>query len=258
MTRRPDGPSCWAVIPAGGAGRRMNAAIPKQYLPLRGKPVISYPLELFCAHPRISGVVVALAADDPYWPTLEVECHGKPVVTAPGGEERCHSVLNALNQLQSLAGPDDWVLVHDAARPCLRRSDLDKLIGAVTDHPVGGLLGVPVRDTIKRVDSRDRVYETVDRASLWHALTPQMFRLQPLRSALLRALDEGVLVTDEAGAIELSGARPIIVEGSADNIKITHPEDLARAAFNLAQAHQLPADEAAQFDELDGLTADEG
>lgn len=226
----------WAVIPAAGVGSRMQADRPKQYLPLHGKTVLEHTLARFLDHPKIDGVVVALSENDPWWRELALQ-HAK-LFTALGGEERCHSVLNALNGLLSQADEKDWVLVHDAARPCLRREDLDHLIDVLQEHPVGGLLGLPVADTMKRSDSSDAVVETVSREHLWRALTPQMFRLGELREALEAALQNGQLVTDDASAMELMGKAPKMVEGHGDNIKITRPQDLALAQLYLAQQNE--------------------
>jgi len=221
-------PACWAVVPAAGAGRRVGAERPKQYLPLAGRSVIEHTLSRLATHPAVCGIVVALAAEDPYWPALRLELP-VPVETVRGGVERCHSVLAALDHLADRVAGGQWVLVHDAARPCLRGRDISALIEQVRDEPDGGLLGLPLTDTIKRADSTDHVVGSVDRSGLWRALTPQMFRLEPLRAALRGALDDSVLVTDEAAAMERTGARPRMVEGAPDNIKITHPQDLAVA-----------------------------
>ncbi len=225
----------WAVVPAAGAGRRMGSETPKQYLELNGRLVIDHTLQALLDHPRISGVYVALSPDDGWWGNSAFVRHPK-VVRVNGGAERCHSVLNALQLLQQTAEEGDWVLVHDAARPCLQHSDLDALMDQLKDHPVGGLLGVPVRDTMKRTDSEGLVRETVSRDGLWHAYTPQMFRLGLLKGALEDALAKGVLVTDDASAMELAGHGPQMVEGRSDNIKITRPGDLELAAFYLQQA----------------------
>jgi len=233
-------PKHWAIIPAAGVGRRMGADIPKQYLPLLGRPVIDHSIERILLHPRIDGVVVALGAEDGWWADTGFAGH-PDLQRVGGGAERCHSVLNALDALAGRAGPDDWVLVHDAARPCVRRDDVTRLVDGLSDHPVGGLLGMAVRDTMKRSDAQGAVLETVDRDNLWHAFTPQMFRLGMLHDALARALAAGVLVTDEASAMEWAGHRPQMVAGSADNLKITRPEDLVLAAFHL----QLQEDEEA-------------
>ncbi len=222
----------WAVVPAAGAGRRMGSETPKQYLELNGRLVIDHTLQRLLDHPWISGVYVALSPDDGWWGNSEFVRHPK-IVRVNGGAERCHSVLNALHLLQQTAEAGDWVLVHDAARPCLQREDLDRLLEQLKDHPVGGLLGVPVRDTMKRTDGEGLVQETVSRDGLWHAYTPQMFRLGLLEQALEAALAKGELVTDDASAMELAGHVPKMVEGRSDNIKITRPGDLELAAFYL-------------------------
>jgi len=231
-------PGYWAVVPAAGAGARMGADQPKQYLALAGRKVLDHTLARLRAEPRIQAVVVALAPDDPHWSSLDCATPRSgetPVYTVVGGAERCHSVLNALERLVELAKPEDWVLAHDAARPCLRRQDLTGLMDSLAGHPVGGLLGLPVSDTLKRCRDDGEVVATVDRAGLWRALTPQMFRLGMLRDALQAALADNVLVTDEAGAMERVGWSPRMVHGHGDNIKITHPQDLALAELYLRQ-----------------------
>jgi 2-C-methyl-D-erythritol 4-phosphate cytidylyltransferase len=227
-------PKFWAVIPAAGVGSRMQADRPKQYLPLDGRTVIEQTLDIFLRHPRIAGVVVAVSHDDAYFPSL-CPVTDKPLQVVDGGTERCHSVLNALRGLGALAHPADWVLVHDAARPCLSDDDLERLIETLRDDPVGGILATPVRDTKKRATPDGRIAATVDRADLWRAFTPQMFRLATLTSALEKALEDGFMVTDEASALEHAGHAPRLVEGSAENIKITRPEDLRLAEFYLAE-----------------------
>ncbi|MEE4378792.1 MAG: 2-C-methyl-D-erythritol 4-phosphate cytidylyltransferase [Candidatus Competibacteraceae bacterium] len=222
----------WAVVPAAGIGKRMEAHTPKQYLVLAGVSVIVHTLETLLSHPRISGVVVVINPNDEWWDTLHLESD-KPLITTTGGEERCHSVRNGLLALTDWAQPDDWVLVHDAARPCLHRTDLDKLLDTLAADPVGGLLAMPVRDTMKRSDAHERIAATVERQNLWHALTPQMFRLNRLLAALQQAEERNLQVTDEASAIEAMGLQPRLVEGRADNIKITRPEDMALAEFYL-------------------------
>ena len=229
----------WALIPAAGMGRRMGGDIPKQYLPLGGRTVLEHTLDALAWHPDISGLVLVHGIDDPRAATLPDQLQGKPLLRAPGGAERSDSVLSGLERLAGQASDQDWVLVHDAARPCLRRADLDRLIGTLRDHPVGGLLGVPVRDTMKRADAGNTVRETVDRDDLWHALTPQMFRLGILRAALQAARGRGLPVTDDASAMELAGHVPLLVEGHGDNLKITRPEDLALAEFHLRQQERL-------------------
>jgi 2-C-methyl-D-erythritol 4-phosphate cytidylyltransferase len=224
----------WVIIPAAGIGARMQADRPKQYLPLAGKSVIEHTLARFIAHPAIVGMVVALSEQDPFWDSLQIKSD-KPMLRAQGGAERCHSVLNALELLGEHAEDSDWVLVHDAARPCVRREDIDTLMHSLQDHEVGGLLAIPVRDTMKHSNAANEVEETLERSCLWHALTPQMFRLGLLREALREALQQGVLVTDESSAMEHAGMRPLLVEGHADNIKITRPEDLVLAEFYINQ-----------------------
>ncbi len=232
-----DTPRYWGVIPAAGKGTRMGAERPKQYLELAGRTVLEYTLERLAADPRIAGIVVALGPDDADWRRLAMPA-GVEVRTVPGGAERCHSVLNALELLAGHAAADDWVLVHDAARPCLRPADLSRLLDILAGDPVGGLLALPVRDTMKRAGAGDHVDTTVDRSGLWHALTPQMFRLRALREALAGAIAAGVLVTDEAAAMEWAGHRPRLVAGAGDNLKITRPEDLPLAEYYLARQLQ--------------------
>jgi 2-C-methyl-D-erythritol 4-phosphate cytidylyltransferase len=224
----------WAVIPAAGAGRRMGSDQPKQYLELLGKTVLEHTIERLANTPEIQGVVVTLSPDDGYWSELGITCD-KPLFKVEGGAERCHSVLNALDFLNGVADHNDWVLVHDAARPCLRQDDIERLINELNSHPVGGLMGLPVSDTVKRTDAAGDVLQTVERNHLWRALTPQMFRLGELREALRGAIDNSQLVTDEASAIELTGKAPHMVEGHADNIKITRPQDLKLAELYLTQ-----------------------
>ena len=232
----------WVIIPAAGVGRRMRSDTPKQYLLLNNKPVLEHTINVFNTHDAISEIVVAISNEDEYWPSLNIN-YDKPVHVAEGGKERCDSVLNGLKFLETKAKDDDWVLVHDAARPCLRNDDLNSLLAVLEGHPVGGILAVPVRDTMKRaIENSDLIKETVERDGLWHALTPQMFRFKVLKDALESALRKNKPMTDEASAIELAGLHPVLVEGHADNLKITRPEDLALAAFFLRQADFEQAD----------------
>ncbi len=227
----------WAVIPAAGVGKRMKADRPKQYLPLGDKSVLEQTISVFDRHSKIAGIVVIVTDGDPYW--AELRCAtSKPLYVAAGGVERCHSVLNGLELLQQNASDTDWVLVHDAARPCLRQGDIDHLITELEGDEVGGILAVPVRDTMKRADSRGRIAHTEERNGMWHALTPQMFPLGLLSRGLNQALADGFEVTDEASAMEHAGMAPKLVEGHGDNIKITRPEDLALAAFFLQQTQE--------------------
>lgn len=221
----------WAVIPAAGVGSRMQSNIPKQYLTISDKTILEHTLDRFIQHTKISGVVVAISTGDEYWPELSVTSD-KPVIVAAGGAERCHSVLSALKTLSKYAKAQDWVLVHDAARPCLRCEDIDKLIEEASQHAVGGLLAAPVKDTMKR-SANNVITETVERDNLWHALTPQMFRLAELQEALENIVKNDLIVTDEAQAMEVMHKMPLLVEGHLDNIKITRPEDLELAIHYL-------------------------
>ncbi len=212
----------------------MGASIPKQYLQLCGKAIMCHTLDRLTAVGSVAGIVLALGAEDEYWQGIAYRAE-KPLVTVTGGEERCYSVLNALRWLLEQERAPEWVLVHDAARPCVRTDEVERFITAMRSSPHGGLLGVPLSDTIKRSNAGGEVIATVERGGLWRALTPQMFRLQALHDAITRAIAAGELVTDEAAAMELAGYAPRLVEGSADNIKVTRPVDLKMAEFFLGQ-----------------------
>jgi len=236
MTGPAAAPRHWAIVAAAGQGRRMDAERPKQYLMLAGATVLEHAIRPLLAHSRIEGIMVMLAADDEFWPTLPLASAPR-VQTALGGAARQHSVLNGLVALESKAGPEDWILVHDGARPCLGTDELDTLMAAVEHDQVGGLLAVPVADTLKRADETGlRCEATLERKALWSAQTPQMFRYRLLRSALERALAQGVDVTDEAAAVEFMGHRPRLVRGSSRNIKITGRDDLILAEALLRSA----------------------
>ena len=222
-----------AVIPAAGSGVRMGEKVPKQYLQLAGQTVLEHSLDALLACKRINRVVVVVSAGDKYWPGIRERYTDRRVTSVNGGAERCHSVLNGLEYLASVAGENDWVLVHDAARPCVRHQDIGMLMTTLEHDPVGGLLGVPVADTMKQVDGEGCIVQTVEREGLWRALTPQMFRPGLLRDALKQAIAGGVMVTDDAAAMEMEGHKPRMVEGQADNIKITRPGDLQLAEFYL-------------------------
>lgn len=216
----------WVVLPAAGVGSRMQADRPKQYLLWGQRTLIEHTLDCFLDQPGLSGLVVALSVDDDWWDELPCARDSRITRTA-GGRERADSVLKGLLALRQLGAADaDWVLVHDAARPNLTDSDLQKLIHTLADDPVGGLLAVPVRDTLKQVGDDGRVSATPDRSLFWQAYTPQMFRLGALQQALTDALAAGASITDEASAMEWAGMAPLLVEGRADNIKVTRPEDL--------------------------------
>lgn len=204
----------------------MGVDRPKQYLQLAGRTVLEHSVAPLLAHPAIAAAVVAIRADDRWWSTLDLSKDPR-VHTCPGGTERADSVRNALDLLRKQgAQNDDWVLVHDAARPCLLAEDLKGLIDTLKDEHIGGLLAVPLTDTVKRAAGDGRVETTLTRTGLWRAATPQMFRFGPLRQALEAAAAEGLLVTDESMAMEHMGHRPLLVASSARNLKITHPSDL--------------------------------
>ena len=221
-----------AVVPAAGVGSRMKADRPKQYLEIHGKTILEHTVEKLLSHPQVAQIVVAISDDDPYYPELALN-QNPQVIRVSGGSERADSVLSALNYIaeQQLS---DWVMVHDAARPCVQLSDIDKLISGAMSHDVGAILAAPVRDTMKR-GAQGQIEHTVERADLWHALTPQMFRAKPLWKALSEALKQGASITDEASAFEWKGLSPALVAGRLDNFKITQPEDLALAEFYLSQ-----------------------
>lgn len=222
-------PAIAAVIPAAGIGKRMQTNIPKQYLTLHGKTILEHSAERLMSLPAVGKLWLALAADDPYFDKTPL-AHAD-IQRAKGGAERMHSVLNALNFIDEHQFP--WVLVHDAARPLVRRADIEQLIARCLDAGEGGILACRVRDTMKR--GENSVAETVSREHLWHALTPQFFPTKMLRAALHDAIQAGVNVTDEASAMEWAGHKVLLIEGHSDNIKITQPADLALAAFYLEQ-----------------------
>jgi len=223
----------WVIVPAAGVGARMGGNTPKQYLPLAGKTVLAQTLQRLAQLPGLGRIVVALHPEDPCWqaqslpPTL-------PLSTCAGGRERSDSVLNALQSLQGLADEQDWMLVHDAVRPCVRLDDIAGLLQDIEVHPCGGLLAIPVSSTLKRSDAAGDIVATLPRDHVWQAATPQAFRFGALRQALQAAVEAGVAITDEASAMELAGHSPRLVRGSADNIKITYPEDLVLAELILA------------------------
>ena len=218
----------WAVVPAAGVGKRMNADRPKQYLELADKTVIEHTLLRLLSADVFTVVAVAISEEDPYWPELAVSKHEK-IITADGGKERADSVLSALKSIRALASDEDWVLVHDAARPCITASDIKLLIETLRDDEVGGILALSSHDTLKDVQGKN-ILGTLDRSHIWRALTPQMFKYGSLKNALEIA-EGNPAITDEASALELQGLQPKIVEGRPDNIKITRPEDLALAQF---------------------------
>ena len=216
----------WALLPCAGNGSRSGAAGPKQYEPVAGQPMVLHTLAAFAAVPRLHGVLVVVSAGDLFFEGCTGLLDASVLVADCGGSTRAQSVLNGLNALLAQgADAHDWVLVHDAARCLITAQQVDSLIDACEGDPVGGLLALPLPDTLKRaVDGR--VVQTVDRSDKWLAQTPQMFRLGALRSALAAA---GDAVTDEASAMEMAGHAPLLVQGSAQNFKVTYPQDFALA-----------------------------
>lgn len=223
-------PAIAAVMPAAGIGKRMQAEKPKQYLSLQGKTILEHSAERVLAVPGVSRLWLAVAAEDPYF-TQTTLATSDAVQQVQGGAERADSVLNALLEIDEHQYP--WVLVHDAARPLVRRQDIETLIAQCLQAGTGGILACPVRDTMKR--GQQFVHQTVERNQLWHALTPQFFPTSQLKAALQQALQQGCQVTDEASAMEFAGHPVLLVEGQSDNIKITQPADLSLAAFYLEQ-----------------------
>ncbi len=233
-----------ALVPAAGWGSRMGPqnrrATPKQYLPLAGQPMIRHALATLCASPAISNVFVVLAPDDALWPAAQMAALGPKLrVLRCGGETRAQSVANGLRAMAAELGDagaigNDWVLVHDAARPCLTVAMVAKLIAEVGEDDAGGLLAVPVADTLKRASDTGHVVQTVPRENLWQAQTPQMFR----HRLLLDALDFAPQVTDDASAMEALGLAPRLVAADASNLKVTYPLDLQIAEWILQHRHE--------------------
>ncbi|HVS27567.1 MAG TPA: 2-C-methyl-D-erythritol 4-phosphate cytidylyltransferase [Burkholderiales bacterium] len=222
----------YALIPAAGGGARLGGGTPKQYLSLNGRPMLYYSVKRLCANPRIARVYVVLAPSDNWFAQYDWrEFSGKLKPLHCGGETRAASVLNGLTAMQSNVGAEDWVLVHDAARPCLSDMLLNKLLDEVAEDGVGGLLALPVADTLKRADGASRVLRTEPRDGLWQAQTPQMFR----HATLTRALQamQNMEVTDEARAMEGLGLQPKLVVSDARNLKVTYPQDVELAQIIL-------------------------
>lgn len=224
--------SHYALIPAAGIGARMGVNLPKQYLDIAGRPLLWHAIRVFEEHPLIHGVFVVLSPEDSYWNDYDWSAFSKLTLLRCGGVTRAESVLNGLKAMAGKVASDDWVLVHDAARPCLSRRLLDKLLAEVIEDPVGGILAAPVADTLKREGDGRRIEETVPRERLWGAQTPQMFHHGLLKRALEHA---GTTVTDEASAIEALGLSPLLVEGDITNLKVTFPRDLELATWLLGR-----------------------
>lgn len=226
---------CWAVLPAAGTGSRMGGELPKQYMEVAGATLLEHSLRALLECERLTGIVVALHAKDSRAAALPI-FQDPRVHTVTGAEQRSGSVLAGLNALADRAAPRDWVLVHDAARPCLQAEDIVKLMETVTASGTGGILAEPIVDTVKEGSHDALVVRTLDRATLWRAQTPQMFRLDELRRALAQAHERGLVVTDEASAMELAGHPVQLIAASTGNLKVTIPADLPLAAWYL-QAH---------------------
>ncbi len=231
-------PRLWCLLPAAGVGQRMQAQVPKQYLPLAGKTLLE--VTLAAIHNAFPGaeILLPLHPSDPWWPEVQerllVQYPDLKLTTCVGGDERALSVLAGLQALSQRAQAEDWVLVHDIARPCVSKTDLHQLWQELHRHPVGGLLAAPVADTLKRSDAQQQAIATVERQQLWQALTPQMFRYGLLKNSLEQGLQQGLTLTDEASAIEAAGYHPLLIPGSRSNIKVTLPSDLPLAEQLLA------------------------
>ena len=217
----------WVVVPAAGTGRRMKADIPKQYLELSGQAVLLHTMKRLASCPGISGLFLGITAGDPYWQELSFTAPWLKQV-CDGGAERADTVSLVLDDMAGAVQQTDWVLVHDAARPCITHTDVLQLMKLASQQE-GGLLGRPISDTVKLADKNNRVRETIPRDGLWRAQTPQMFRYGELRNALQNAKKKGLVITDEASAMEFAGYQPLMVQGRPDNIKITVPGDLQLA-----------------------------
>lgn len=219
----------WCIVPAAGIGSRMQKQCPKQYLPFRSSTILDITLSRLMACQIFEKIIVCLKSSDKYWADSRY-VNDDRIIIAEGGDERADSVLNGINALKQHAAPADWVLVHDAARPCIRRADIKCLIDTAMEQQQGAILAVPIHDTVKSVQAGVST-QTLDRRALWRALTPQIFALDRLQQALINAREAGRVVTDEASAMEQSNHIVNIVHGHADNIKITCPEDLVLANF---------------------------
>lgn len=224
------------IVPAAGIGKRMKAQQPKQYLVIEKHTILEHTVHRLLSHPDIALVVIAISAEDEYFSSTSL-AELANVSTVIGGKERVDSVLAGLQSINAQEYP--WVLVHDAARPCVSHSDISTLIKQCKVANTGGLLATPIRDTIKRAGSHNLVLETVDREQLWHALTPQMYPTSLLLLAIEKALTDNIKITDEASAIECIGGESLLVEGSSDNLKITRPDDLHLAEYILAKQKAL-------------------
>ncbi len=229
------------VVPAAGIGSRMNADLPKQYLTLAGTTIIDRTLEALLSHQKIDELLVVINKNDSYWQHSRF-FNDPRISIIDGGIERYHSVLNALRSLDELVHDQEWIMVHDVVRPFINHNDLTQLINGVSKSIDGLVLGLPVRDTMKRTDSCGRVVNTISRELLWHAFTPQMFRIGQLKSAIERCLLNKVNITDEACAMEYCGFNPTMLHSSPTNFKITYPHDIRLAELMLTSLQDYKHD----------------
>ena len=223
----------WALIPAAGIGTRMKSELPKQYLEIDGKTILEHSLSKFLEHPSIDKVVVALHPKDNHWAKIKIANHSK-IITVEGGATRAESVLNGLKAIQQQHQQEDWVMVHDAARPCLDAGSIDALIQAGNESKHGAILAIPSVDTVKLANANQTIDKTLNREQIWLAQTPQYFPVQTLADAIETGLEQGLAITDEASAIEAQGMHPALVIGTRKNIKVTEPEDMMLASVWLA------------------------
>jgi len=229
-----NGEKLWAVVPAAGQGRRVGGAVPKQYLEIAGMPVLAHSLNRLATVQQIDAIFVGISGTDRRWQELSLP-HDKHVACYTGGQSRAETVWLGLQALQECASADDWVLVHDAARPCVQVEDIDALISAVVPSLEGGLLAVPITDTIKVANQDSSVKQTMDRRMLWRAQTPQLFQFSVLFTALQAVAHDLESILDESAAVEKLGLNPLIVQSAERNIKITNSEDLQLAEIFLSK-----------------------
>ncbi|NVJ67253.1 MAG: 2-C-methyl-D-erythritol 4-phosphate cytidylyltransferase [Gammaproteobacteria bacterium] len=223
----------WALIPAAGIGSRMDSEIPKQYLAIGNQTILEHSLSNFLKHPGIHKVIVALHPQDQHWAELEVAKHSK-IIPVAGGDERADSVANGLAAIKELGGENDWVMVHDAARPCLYSLHIDNLLIAKNTSPDGVILAVPSFDTVKVTNNQQTIDKTIPRETIWLAQTPQFFPVSKLAASIEQSKVNGINITDEASAMEAQGFHPSLVVGSKHNIKVTEQEDLILASISLS------------------------
>ncbi len=223
----------WAIVPAAGFGQRMGMEVPKQYLEINDKAILEITLSKLLENKNIEQIVVCIAIDDERWPELEISKNPKIKQTG-GGSSRALSVMNGLSYIENLAEDEDWVLIHDAARPCLSQNLLNNLLNKLSDDQVGGILAVPVKDTLKVSDSSGTTIDkTLDRSQIWHAQTPQIFRYGLLKKAMHNALCSSLKITDESSAMEYAGHKIKLIESDSSNLKITTKDDLILAKYFL-------------------------